>query len=162
MAEIPLSKGLAAIVDDEDHEWLSQWRWHARECGAGRYYAVRNRVPQDGEGPPGIYMHREILGCEAGRQVDHASGDSLDNRRSNLRPADRSQNNANRRLSSRNKTGLRGVSLNSASGKFVAQIQVGGKNRGLGYFTDATVAARAYNEAAVAAFGDFASINHGI
>lgn len=42
-------------------------------------------------------------------EIDHVNGDGADNRICNLRLATSSQNNQNRRLSSRNKSGVKGV-----------------------------------------------------
>ncbi len=58
MREIPLTRGKTAIVDDEDYEYLSQWKWHFD----GHYAARKNR--EVGK----LYMHRLLLG---GNKIDH-------------------------------------------------------------------------------------------
>lgn len=141
-----------ATVDAADAEWLSQWRWRLNSEG----YAVRTGTGS--EGSRTIYMHRELLPVVAPYVVDHANGVKLDNRRSNLRQATVSQNNAN--SVDRERVGrYRGVYWNKAAGKFVAQISVGGVLRHLGLFDCDAEAAAAYNLAASEARGQFARLN---
>lgn len=109
-----------------------------------------------------IYLHRLIAGAGPNETVDHINGNPLDNRTVNLRIASRSQNGANRgadrrRLgtSSRHK----GVSWRKARNIWGAYIHVNGKTRYLGSFADEDEAARAYNRAAVEAWGEFARLN---
>jgi hypothetical protein len=158
MKEIALSQGKAALVDDADFEWLSQWKWRAIqpekriEC----WYAVR----YEGARPKRetVYMHRQIVGAPVGAQVDHKSRDGLDNRRENLRIATRSQNMANQPISPKNTSGYKGVAMHH-TGKWQAYIKVDQRIRWLGSFTDPRVAARAYDFAAMAHFGEFARLN---
>ena len=109
MKKIPLSKqqrrnsrnrGKYTVVDDEDYEWLNQWNWSAvstwRKNGG---YAMR----RDNKLGKSILMHRLILGVPEGVEVDHVNGNGLDNRRSNLRIASRTQAMANRRRFSANR-----------------------------------------------------------
>lgn len=67
MKLIPLSQDQFAIVDDQDYEWLNQYKWHARKIKY-TYYARRSA-------PYGsrtlIYMHRELLKPEHGFIIDH-------------------------------------------------------------------------------------------
>lgn len=93
---IPLSRGLVALVDDEDYERLSAHRWYARS-GANTYYAER-RGPRDANGKRATYsMHRTALrlGPFDGTVVDHINRDGLDNRKANLRLTDKSGNALN-------------------------------------------------------------------
>ena len=85
--------------------------------------------------------------------VDHRNGDGLDNRRANLRPADASQNGANR-VRLRGRSGYRGVTRH-ACGRWQAAICVRGKRRYLGLYDTPEGAAQAYDAAAVAAFGEY-------
>jgi hypothetical protein len=156
--EIPLTRGYVAVVDEADYEWLSQWKWLAQVASSGIVYASRRRLASDGKGPGAIYMHREIFGGGV-PLVDHADGDGLNNRRSNLRAATKSQNRANGRLMSTNSTGFRGVSLARRQGMYLAQIESGGKSKHLGYFSCPLDAALAYDEAARRIFGEFARPN---
>jgi len=103
-----------------------------------------------------IYMHRLVLGVTAG-EVDHANRNKLDNRRWNLRRAERWQQVANTGLRSNNTTGFKGVSRRGQ--RWQAGIRTAGRRRWLGEFDDPTDAARAYDAAAFELFGPFAVVN---
>src|SRR5690242_11721427 len=118
MKSIPLSRGLVALVDDEDYESLSGFNWFAQHI-SGKDYATR-RV-----GEYTILMHRQIMGLRYGdeREVDHKeSSKTLDNRRSNLRIAEHIQNMYNRGKNKNNTSGFKGVSWIARRGKWLAQI----------------------------------------
>jgi hypothetical protein len=89
--------------------------------------------------------------------VDHKNRDRGDCRWENLRPATRSQNNANSIPQAHNKLGVKGVYREGS--KFVARIKVNGRGKRLGSFPSASLAAYAYKAAAVAAFGEFARLS---
>src|SRR5690242_203106 len=98
MKEIQLTHGQVTIVDDEDFEWLSQWKWYAQlNQSDGKYRAVRNKRigPRNEDRKIMIWMHREILGAGNEIKVDHKNHNPLDNRKINLRLATSSQNNMN-------------------------------------------------------------------
>jgi hypothetical protein len=90
------------------------------------------------------------------RGIDHVNGDGTDNRLENLREANQSQNGANRRLTSKNTSGFKGVSFAKQAKRWRAGIQVGGRRKHLGYFDTPELAHQRYVEAAKAAFGEFA------
>ncbi len=116
----------------------------------------------------GDRLHRLILGLEKGdeRIGDHKNGDTLDNRRSNLRITDM-EGNARNKLSPNQLAGrFKGIYWSRASEKWVAQIRAGEKCEGgrrkrlnLGHFAEAEDAARAYDAAAWEHFGEFAKLN---
>lgn len=86
--------------------------------------------------------------------IDHINGNPSDNRWSNLRPANQSQNNANARMRADNTVGLKGVSRHR--GKYRASIVRGGRQKFLGYFATPEEAHAAYAAAAKAIFGEYA------
>jgi len=88
--------------------------------------------------------------------IDHIDLDKSNNRIANLRPATRSQNQANKRISSRNKTGFKGVHWSERYKRFIAQIEKNNKNKCLGHFKTAEEAHAAYCKAAEKIHGEFA------
>lgn len=104
-------------------------------------------------------MHRLILGASKGQQGDHQNGNGLDNRRINLRLCTNSQNQMNRKKSSRYSSKYKGVTWNSHARKWQAQIKRQGVMHYLGLFVDELEAARAYNKDAQEYFKDFALLN---
>lgn len=153
-AEIPLTRGLVAVVDTADLDFLlSQGSWQARTESHTSYAVrvfkvdgVRRLIP----------MHGLLLGI---RGVDHVNGDGLDNRRVNLRPATAQQQSRNQRRRSDNTTGYKGVVWVPSRSRWRARFTVDGKLRYLGTFTDPVEAAKAYDAAVREAFGEFARLN---
>lgn len=151
---IPLTKGFFAIVDGEDFERVSAFRWHHTHDGYARRTA-RNvegkRVNQ--------WLHRFIMGEPPDMEVDHRSMNKLDCRKENLRIATPTQNRRNRNVQRNNKSGFRGVSWSEAKKKWLAKIYVDKKGIELGLFSKPEEAAAAYAAAAKIYHGDFARIN---
>lgn len=157
MKRIELSQGQVALVDDEDHEWLSQFNWHA-EKRRNTFYAVRNKRGADGKRRR-VYMHREIMKTPRGMDTDHCNGDGLDNGRANLRICTRADNRHNEGVRSNNTSGYKGVSWDKRCKNWQAYISVNGKMTHLGNYTDKVDAARAYDKAALELHGSYARIN---
>lgn len=133
-----------AIVDVADFDWLNQWRWCLNRAG----YVVRNR-PKPDQGM--IRMNRLILGLakDDAREGDHENRNRLDNRRTNLRIAERghADNGQNLGLRSDNSSGYRGVYWHKSRHRWVAQGTTAGKTRHLGLFAtaeEADAAAKAF------------------
>jgi hypothetical protein len=87
------------------------------------------------------------------KEIDHINGIRNDNRWCNLRKATRSQNQINGRIRSNNKTGYKGVSIQS--GKYLAVLYVNKKAIRLGTFDTAELASEAYLSAAKMHYGEF-------
>lgn len=106
----------------------------------------------------GLLVHRVLWLMKHGRYpsqtLDHANGIRTDNRMCNLREASYAQNNANRKAVRR---GLKGACLDKRTGRYVAQINIRGRNVFLGRHDTEQLAHEAYMEAARAAYGEFAS-----
>jgi hypothetical protein len=153
MAEIPLSKGKVAIVDDELYEYLSQWKWFYHKNGyAMRSYRENGKYKKE-------RMHRSVLRAPDGYDVDHINGDKLDNRKSNLRSATRSQNNYNKSVQRNTTSGFKGVSWSKQRNKWRSRIFVDKREMHLGFFEYKIDAAMAYNEAALKYHASFANLN---
>lgn len=156
--EIPLSRGRVAIVDDADFGWLNQWKWFVSGSDASNWYAARKTVVNGKR--VNLRMHRVILDAPAGTEVDHVSRDTLDNRRANLRLCTHAQNCQNRRrIAGSHSSVFHGVSWHKTNRKWVAQIQINGRRKNLGYYLSEAEAALAYNEVAQKHYGEFAVLN---
>ena len=158
IAIVPLTKGYCAIIDAEDEPRIRDWNWSAGTGQNGSVYAIRGVAGRS------LFLHRAILDDSTSDVVDHINRDTLDCRKSNLRPAAWWQNIVNQKRSVRNKSGFRGV-FKCPNGRFKAQIgrrlQSGGASRTMhiGYFSTAEAAARAYDKRATELFGEFAALN---
>jgi hypothetical protein len=104
-------------------------------------------------------LHRVLL-PDAIIDVDHRDGSGLNNRRENLRPAERNQNSRNQRHKRfGTSSSFLGVSFSKRKQRFVAYITTDGRRKHLGYFADERDAANARNEAARQEHKEFASLN---
>jgi hypothetical protein len=153
MKELPLTRGRVAIVDDEDYDELSRYKWHL----SGRYVA-RAKPKGIKDGAHLILLHCAIMGKIAGLEIDHINGDGLDNRRENLRHVTHAQNMRNQK-SRQGSSKYKGVSWTKSRQKWCAQIYRQGKLYWLGYYQSEKDCALAYNNAAVELFGEYAWLN---
>ena len=145
-----MTQGRVALVDADNYEWLSQWKWCYRQG-----YAVRS-VKRKGRNQT-ILMHRQIAAARPEEDVDHRNGNGLDNRCRNLRFCDQGLNNRNNSVRKDCQSGYKGVGLTD-SGSYRMRIWNGTKEVTL-YFKTARQAAMAYDIWAKELFGDFARLN---
>ena len=89
------------------------------------------------------------------KKLDHKNLRRTDNRIENLRPATKSQNNANKRCYRNNLSGIKGIYL-TKKGRWRAQIRRNGTTEHIGYFSSAVLAMKAYRIEARKEFGEFA------
>lgn len=153
MKTIPLTKGYEAIVDDADYDFLMQWKWHALVSGRG-VYAERCERPK-GQKVSHIMMHRVINKTPDGMDTDHDNGNTLDNRRHNLRSATRAQNMWNRKPNSKGASKYKGVAWHKQHRKWIVAIQHNKKRLFVGLFTNEQEAATAYANKAAELRGEF-------
>lgn len=155
--QLLLTKEQVSVIDEIDAE-LAVSNWCASHSPT-TYYVLRH-VP-DGHGV--IALHRVILARMLGREllptefVDHIDGNGLNNRRSNLRLATKSQNMMNQGARKDNTSGYKGVRWDKERKKWLAQIRINGVNKHLGRFSSKEEAYHAYCEAAKHYHGDFAN-----
>ena len=101
-------------------------------------------------------LHKVLLWCPKGYEVDHINGDVLDNRLENLRIVTRQQNACNRGILSNNKCGYKGVIRSKNRKRFVAQIYLQGKQYHIGTYDTAEEAHEAYKKKAIELHGEYA------
>jgi hypothetical protein len=159
MREIPLTQGMVAMVDDEDYDLVSQYKWYARKSRGSTWYAGANIRKPDGKETV-IEMQRFLMGPSPdGRTVDHRNRNGLDNQRGNLRWATQSQQCHNSGIRRHNTSGFVGVFWHKPAGAWAARIGKDRKCIRLGYFDTREEAARAYDAKAIELFGEFACLN---
>ncbi len=151
MKKLLLTNGKVTIVDPSDFDAYSKYTAFLSKDGYA--YIIVN---ENGKSRNRL-LSRFIMGAKKGEIVDHINHDTLDNRKSNLRICTPLQSARNRRGHSDSKSGLIGVSR--YKGKTWRARIFCDKEIYLGYFKDKYEAAKAYNEAAVKYFGEFACLN---
>jgi hypothetical protein len=165
--EIQLNDGLIAIIDDGDWPKVSQHKWFAGTPNkqGNRYvraYDKSKYVPKLRK-QKFISLHRLIMDAyDRSILVDHINHDTLDNRRSNLRLATQQENQRNRKCAAKNSSSKYiGVFKREFKTKtsWRAGIKYNKKMLWLGHFDREEDASKAYNEAALKYFGEFASLN---
>jgi len=106
-----------------------------------------------------LMMHQVVCFTGLGMEPDHRNGDSLDNSRNNLRPANLSQNRHNTGKRSNNTSGYKGVikQLRNGkwNGKWIARIKNQQQLYYLGIFDDPYEASLAYQRKAIELVGEF-------
>jgi len=115
MKRIELTQEKYTLVDDDNFEYLNQWKWY---FNVG--YAVRGY-------PKRILMHRVILNTPDNMLSDHINRDKLDNRRSNLRIVNQSLNNFNTKVRVDNKSGVKGIYWSKLHNKW--RVTISKENR---------------------------------
>lgn len=148
MKTIKLTQGYEAVVDDEDFDWLSKWKWSFSHGYAVRgQYLGRDESLKLKHKYKRIYMHKEINKTPQNFETDHINRDRLDNRKENLRTVTRTENSRNHSAHKQNITGVRGVVWRKRERLYVAQIGVNKKSIRLGYFKDIHDAIKARKQA---------------
>jgi hypothetical protein len=148
---VPLTRGMHAIVDAWNYDWLNQHKWCVQVARYGNtHYATRRDKGRK------ILMHREIMKPPQGMVVDHINRNGLDNRESNLRNCTRLENLQNRYWAA-GQSKFRGVCPQGE--KWMAFVGYNGRTIYLGLFDDEIEAAKARDRKAYELAGEFAYLN---
>lgn len=156
--EITNKKGqtFAVTVDDADSYLISQM--HLRCSFKGdKWYVQGHRRGEPSNKP--FYLHRIIAAAQKGDVVDHINGDTLDNRKSNLRVCNQASNLMNRRGRKVGTSKYKGVSWSVREKRWRVSLTKDGKCLFTKYCIDERQAAQEYNKAAKKFFGKFAFVN---
>lgn len=155
MAEVMLASGQAALVDEADLPLVTGLKWHVHSVQNSNLRYARSWPYGNNS-----FMHRLITGATPGQHVDHANGDGLDNRRANIRICTHAQNMGNRSKLKNSGQPYKGIQF--LADKFRTnpwKACIGKEQKYIGVFASAEEAARAYDVAAIARYGEFARLN---
>ena len=178
MKLISLTQGQFAMVDDEDYEYLNQYRWYAKKVN-NKFYARRTQWIPESKTEKNISIHQLIMKPKAKIIIDHIDGNPLNNQRSNLRLCTHRQNMCNRAVAKNKKSsiylgvyerlGYRKHTTKSGENKiytspaYIVMISENNKNKYIGKFPFTPKgeidAAKLYDERAKLIHGEFANLN---
>jgi hypothetical protein len=140
------------LIDLESLKIVQQYKWKSKKNPVGQtYFSYSN-----------LYLHRLIMNCPKGMVVDHINGDTLDNRKSNLRICSKLENQYNQKKHKGNRhSKYKGVTFRKElkTKPWEAFIYNNYKSTRIGYFKTEREAAEAYNKAALEVYGSFAKLN---
>lgn len=139
MKIVKLTKGFETIIDDEDYNRImAVGKWQYGVDGYAKHGTSRNKKTWK--------LHRFILNLNnSSIFVDHIDGNKLNNQKSNLRIATKSQNGLNRLAVKNSKSRIKGVSWSTRDKKWYAQFRYNFKKINLGYYKTLKEAALNYN-----------------
>lgn len=152
MKIIKITKGKEVLVDDEDFEYLNQFKWYFN----GRY-ALHTTGGR--KNPKKIRMHVLINKTPSGYDTDHINGNGLDNRKENLRTATHAENMMNTDKWKTNTSGYKGVHWNKSKKKWIVKFNMNKKEKYIGSFDDINIAIAAYDNAILQYRGEFGRVN---
>lgn len=154
----PGRRVLRTLIDREDFETVTALKWfpHRKSAGIYAFATCRKTIPEHLRP-----LHRYLLKAERGQIVDHINGDTLDNRRQNLRIVTALENAQNMRVPRiETKTSrFKCVSMNKHTGKWHVQIQADNRSYYVGVYDDEVEAAQAYDAACLERHKDAARTN---
>jgi hypothetical protein len=147
-------KEFTVIISKCDFERVIAHNWSLafyKKSNNSPYFQYRTPRPEREE----ILLHRFIVNCPAGKCVDHINGNTLDNRRENLRICTQAENRCNSRIQNNNTSGYKGVSWSEGHKKWRSQIKLNKKIIHLGYFNTPEEAYAAYCAASEKYHGEY-------
>jgi len=148
----------STLVNENDWSNIKQHKWYLLPTPTkGKYYAATKIKIQ--EKITTITMHRLIMNTPKNKVTDHINGNTLDNRKENLRICTSAENQYNRGPQKNNTSGYKGVSWNKQDKKWRAAVKHFGKQIYLGSYNNKEEAAKAYDAKIKELHGKFARLN---
>jgi len=153
--------GMDVIIDDEDFQKINSMKWALDEyrykIRGKAYFRCSLSKIINGKYQRSVWLHRFIMNQDSwnGLVVDHANGNTLDNRKLNLRICPQLKNSQNRAMSKNNSSGYKGVNWNDITQRWHARIGVNWKRISLGYYDTPEEAYAAYCEASKKYHGEY-------
>jgi len=147
-------RGIDLLLDEEDKHLLYEYRWFKQRDRDGNVY-LSSFLTKDKVRTKNVKLHRLIIGCKIGEMVDHINGNTMDNRKSNLRLCTFSQNRVNAKKQKNNTSGYPGVTLDKRSNKWHAQICKDKRWHSCGYWNTPEQAYEAYLKKGKELYGEF-------
>lgn len=152
---IPTTKNQVAIIDLIDQALVSQYKWCAAYfINTNSYYAITKITNSNGKNST-VRMHRLITDAQKGDIVDHKNGITMDNRNSNLRITDHSNNSKNRKMQSNNTSGHTGVNFYKDREKWTATYKKDRKQICIGFYNTKEEAIAARLAVVTVEYGEF-------
>ncbi len=140
LKEILLTQGKVALVDADDYEKLSQYKWHAQKDYKSKncYYARHKKE--------GILMHHLVIGRPPmGMMTDHIDGNGLNNQKHNLHHVT-NRVNQQKRVQCKSSS-FPGIHWCKRASRWISRIKINGKSKYLGTFNNELDAFNAYKNA---------------
>lgn len=151
---IRLTQGKCACVDLKNWERVKEYRWFAHKCRYALYAKTHIGGRKDGRT---VGLWHIVLQVDPSQLCDHGDRNGLNNLLSNVSAATNTQNQRNR--IGWGSTGYKGVKPYGTNGKFRATVVVDRQAIHLGVFSNAILAACAYDSGAREHFGEYARLN---
>lgn len=150
-------KGYDVLVDDESVSLVNAYKWRVDDKGNRVYFSRRIYIDKK---KTYASLHRILADCKNndGKVVDHINGNTLDNRKCNLRVCTMAENTRNRKMQKNNTSGIKGVSYNKRDKRWTAHIRINNKQIHLGNYIDKYEAFEAYKKASVKYHGEYGRV----
>ena len=151
------TRGGTLIVDGEDRHIIDNnvWTWEKNSASFinQAWIAEEKRTHR-------VSLSRFLMKAKPSQVVDHINGNTLDNRRCNLRVCAKAQNNINKtKTSGVRSSKYKGVFWENSCNRWRVQIRFEGVRKHVGVFKDEIAAAEAYDKFARKLHGEFACVN---
>lgn len=159
MKKLQLKYGYVTIVDDEDYEFLMQWKWRVANFNKPNAIKYADRSVWVNGKCVKVLLHRLLMQPPKGLVVDHIDGDGLNNQRANLRICTIAENSCNKRSNRASSSKYLGVCFVRKYGMWQSAIEKNGVSIHIGSFKSEMDAALAYDRRAIEIHGEFARLN---